>query len=147
MGMSAIDGSMNLATMNARSAVQGRSLEAGLNPRDVGEIKKAAEEFESIFMELMLKAMRDTVPKEGLTSGGNAEDVYRGMLDSEYAKVMAGQHSSGLAETITRQLLESMGKQAGKPANLAGHQAYQRQAETGALQDQAKQGTIGDGAR
>jgi Rod binding domain-containing protein len=90
----------------------------------------------------MLKSMRDTVPKEGIMSGGSAEEVYRGMLDSEYSKVMADQQKTGLAETITRQLLESMQKQNGKIQNLSGHQAYRSQSETAPLQEAAKQATI-----
>lgn len=140
--MTGIDGTMNLARMSAETASRSGALEAGLRPRDVKEIKKAAEDFEAIFMELMLKSMRDTVPKEGVMSGGNAEEVYRGMLDSEYSKVMAEQQSTGLAETITRQLLETMQKQAGKAGNLAGHQAYRAQGPSAPLQDPAKQATM-----
>jgi flagellar protein FlgJ len=141
--MNAISGQMNLAQMNASSVAREKALENALNPRDVAEIKKAAKEFESIFMNMMLESMRKTVPTDGLMGGGNAEDIYRSMLDSEYAKVLAEHQSSGLADTISRQLLESMGKQSGIQPKLEGHQAYQKHMTTGALQEDAKQGTIG----
>ena len=34
--------------------------------------------------------------KGGLIDGGNGEDIFKGMLDSEYSKAMASQRSSGI---------------------------------------------------
>lgn len=77
--------------------------------RDIGKIKQLSKDFEAIFLEQMLRTMRSSVQKSGLIDGGNAEEIYRSMLDSEYAKLMAGQSSSGLAQMIERQLLQTMG--------------------------------------
>ena len=74
---------------------------------DIKEIKKLANEFESIFTELMLKSMRSSVQKGGLVDGGNGEDIFKGMLDTEYAKAMAEQRSSGIADSIESHLLQA----------------------------------------
>ncbi len=77
--------------------------------KDVEKVKKLASDFESMFMEQMLKSMRSSVQKSGLIDGGNAEEIYTSMLDSEYAKAMGNKGSNGIADMVERQLLESMG--------------------------------------
>ncbi len=62
-------------------------------------------EFESIFVKMMLKEMRNSVDKsDSLISGGWAEDIYQDMLDDEYSKTMAKTAGFGLADQLYRQL-------------------------------------------
>jgi len=77
--------------------------------KDAAKIRKLSTEFEAMFLEQMLKGMRSSVQKSGFIDGGNAEEIYTSMLDTEYAKNMAQQRSLGLADMVERQLLESMG--------------------------------------
>jgi len=65
-------------------------------------LKGAAQQFEALFMQLVLKSMRDAVPKSGLLDSG-AEDTYTGMLDQQLANRMATS-GTGLADVIARQL-------------------------------------------
>jgi len=65
-----------------------------------GEIKRLSNEFESLFLSIVLKSMRNSVQKSGLMDGGNAEEIYRSMLDEEYAKSMAEQRHTGIADNI-----------------------------------------------
>lgn len=67
-------------------------------------LKDACDSFEALFMQQMLKQMRATVPKDGLFSGGSAEQMYSEMLDVELSKEMAT--SGGLG--ISRLLFEHM---------------------------------------
>jgi peptidoglycan hydrolase FlgJ len=63
------------------------------------------QEFESIFVKMMTKEMRNSVDKtDSLISGGWAEDIYQDMLDDEYAKAMAKTAGFGLADQLYRQL-------------------------------------------
>lgn len=64
-------------------------LRTKVSDSDRTTIKQAAEDFESLFLNIVLKSMRDTVQKSGLIDGGNAEEIYSSMLDDEYAKMMA----------------------------------------------------------
>lgn len=75
------------------------------NPQNVEQIKKLSQEFEAIFLEIVLKSMRDSIQKSDFIDGGNGEEIFRSMLDSEYAKSLASQRSTGLAESIERHLL------------------------------------------
>lgn len=68
------------------------------------QVKKVAREFETMFIEMTMKAMRDTVGKDRLTGGGRGEETFRSMLDQEYARAGAAQGSLGLARQIEREL-------------------------------------------
>jgi Rod binding domain-containing protein len=75
--------------------------------KDVAKIREIAQDFEAIFTELMLKAMRQSVPKSEFIDGGNAEEIYRSMLDSEYSKIMAAQRNSGIAHALEQYMLNA----------------------------------------
>lgn len=70
------------------------------------EIKKAAVEFQAIFVEMMLKSMRGTANQDKLTGGGHGEEVYGSLLDREYATAISRRGNLGLAEMIEKQLLD-----------------------------------------
>ncbi|MBP9706045.1 MAG: rod-binding protein [Oligoflexales bacterium] len=74
------------------------------------KFRESAQEFESMFLELVLKSMRDTVIKSELIDGGSAEDIYQSMLDQEYAKNMASTGITGLADVLEKQLMGSTTK-------------------------------------
>jgi Rod binding domain-containing protein len=99
------------------------------------EIKQLSEDFESLFLGMVLKSMRDSVQKSGLIDGGNAENIYRSLLDDEYAKQMASQHHTGLADQIADFLIGQN--------QVRGHKAYDGQG----LPDDAKQATISSKTR
>jgi len=69
------------------------------------DLYKQCEEFESIFVNLMLKEMRKTVDKSGILDGGQAEDIFQDMLYDEYAKDMTKSARFGLADQVYLQLL------------------------------------------
>jgi len=59
--------------------------------------EKAAQEFETLFVDMMVKSMRQTAAPE---DSSNAEDIYQGMLDSEYSKSMTTANNFGIREQI-----------------------------------------------
>jgi len=66
-------------------------------------VKEVAKQFESLFVGMMLKAMRDAVPKDGLF-GSNQMDSYQQMFDQQLAVDMAQGGGIGLVELIEQQL-------------------------------------------
>jgi flagellar protein FlgJ len=70
------------------------------------EILKAAEGMESLFIDYMLKVMRQTVPKNEMDLESPATDLYRGMLDTEFAEKVSHQGGVGLADQIIAYLVE-----------------------------------------
>ena len=74
------------------------------------ELEKACQEMESIFLNFLLKEMRNTINRSGFISGGTAENIYTGMLDAEISKVIAARGSIGLSKILYEQLGKDMEK-------------------------------------
>lgn len=75
-----------------------------VNDENGGRLREACSEFEALFINLLLKEMRATVGKSGLMDGGQAEEVYTGMMDTEMARDLAAKGGFGLADILYRQL-------------------------------------------
>jgi len=77
-------------------------------------LKDAAVQFEALFLNQLMKAMRESLPKDGMMHSA-ATDSYTSMLDQQLAQSMAKQ-GTGLARMIERQLARQMAKPEGTPA-------------------------------
>jgi Rod binding domain-containing protein len=64
------------------------------------QVLKAAEGFEALFLDQLMKTMRQTVPKNEMDLENGATEIYRGMLDSEYAQKAVHAGGVGLADQI-----------------------------------------------
>lgn len=93
-------------------------LEASRDPK--AAVRQAASQFEALFMQQLLKSMRDATPKGGLFDSPS-KDLYTGMLDQQLAQKLAGR-PSGLGEMIARQLSRNI-KGGEQPAVAQGSQA------------------------
>lgn len=67
------------------------------------EIEKVSRDFESVFINKLLTAMRKTVPKSGLFDSF-ASDMYQSMMDEEVAKEMSTKKGMGMGEMIYNDL-------------------------------------------
>jgi flagellar protein FlgJ len=67
-------------------------------------MEKACKEFESLFVNYLMKEMRNTIPENELFGGGSAEKMYTTMLDGEVAKHVSIQRGIGLADMLYRQM-------------------------------------------
>ena len=68
------------------------------------ELVEAAQQFESLLLNTMIKAMRESVPRSDLFGDTKHVETYEQMLDQEYAKAMAQQGGLGFARMIVEQL-------------------------------------------
>jgi peptidoglycan hydrolase FlgJ len=68
-------------------------------------VKRAAEEFEALFLAEMLAPVFESVDSDGLFGGGQGEDIYRSMMVQEYGKAIAQAGGVGIAETVQREIL------------------------------------------
>ena len=71
--------------------------------KDEKELKQLAQQFESIFMNQLMKSMRETLPKDGLLSSFSV-DMYESMFDQEVAGEMSKGKGMGLADVLYTQL-------------------------------------------
>ena len=86
---------------------------------DPAKVKKVAQDFEAMFLGMMLKSMRDTVGKDKLTGGGHGEETFRSLLDQEYAQQAAKSGGIGLATIMEKEL--TRGSAAPPLAKGSGH--------------------------
>jgi flagellar protein FlgJ len=70
-------------------------------------MKQASKQFEVMFMQMVLKSMREATPSDGLFSS-QQEKMYTSMLDQQQAQNLSGR-GLGLAEAMFAQLSRTMG--------------------------------------
>jgi flagellar protein FlgJ len=66
-------------------------------------LRKVARQFESLYIKMMLKSMRDASPGDPLFDSSDSE-VYRDMYDNQLAIQMSEHGGIGLADMLVRQL-------------------------------------------
>jgi flagellar protein FlgJ len=79
-----------------------------LTDKQKADLKKVSMQFESLFTNQLLAAMRKTINKQGLIPESHAEKVYQSMLDQEYAQKMAETEHLGIAKMVYQHLLRTM---------------------------------------
>ena len=72
---------------------------AGSNPA----LRKAAEQFEALFIQEMLKSMRASIEKDELTNNQHLE-TYESLFDREVSLQMAKRGSVGLADMLVKHM-------------------------------------------
>ncbi|MBB3046378.1 flagellar protein FlgJ [Litorivivens lipolytica] len=72
------------------------------NPNGEGA-KAAAKQFESLFVQMMLKEMRDSLPEGGLFNDQSLR-FYQDMMDKELSQSLVAGDGIGLSKIIERQL-------------------------------------------
>ncbi|MDO8988268.1 MAG: flagellar assembly peptidoglycan hydrolase FlgJ [Sideroxyarcus sp.] len=77
-------------------------------------LKAVAQQFESVFLNMMLKSMRDATPQDGMFDSEQTK-MFTGMLDQQLAQNMAAR-GVGLAEVMVRQLSQNQPASAVTPA-------------------------------
>lgn len=82
-------------------------------------LKAVAQQFESVFMNMMLKSMRDATPQDGVLDSEQTK-MFTGMLDQQLVQSMSSR-GVGLADVIARQLSKSVspGAAAASPSKLS----------------------------
>lgn len=123
-------------------------LKVGKDRDSEANIHKVAQEFESLFMNEMLKAMRKAgdVVGDGNFMNSNESKAYRDMYDQQLAVTMSKQNGVGLADVLERQLGKTLHPGTGRvnpfaqvasgvqPNSLAGDSP----ASAGAVRDDSK---------
>lgn len=118
----AIDGARPLMPLREKSRELEIDHQAGLSSMGSKEskeaaLKKAAQEFEALFIYQMLKAMRQTVPDDGLFKGVTGKDTYLDITDQQFASTMAKEGGMGLADLIYKSMLPRLEETQGMKEN------------------------------
>ena len=90
-------------------------------------LRETAQQFEAMFLQMMIKSMRESIDKSDLMQSEHA-DLFEGMFDREVSLAMARRNSLGLADMLvqaqTRQMsamstAEALQSRQGDPAGKA----------------------------
>ncbi|HVO36469.1 MAG TPA: rod-binding protein [Gemmatimonadales bacterium] len=83
-------------------AAAGASPAAGADPRQ--QLRKASHQLEGVFLSYLFRAMRATVPTDGLFAPSSGETLLTSMLDDELAQAAAGRLQHGMGDALYNQL-------------------------------------------
>jgi len=70
-----------------------------------GELKRVAQEFESLFVAYLLKVMRETVEESDSSEGGFGKSIYTDLFDQEFSREIARQGALGISDLLMKHLL------------------------------------------
>lgn len=74
------------------------------NPKSEYELKKATQEFESIFANMLIQAMWKTIPESGLFEKSSANNIYDGMIQTALSQEIARGEGLGIAKMLYQQM-------------------------------------------
>jgi flagellar protein FlgJ len=132
-------GSADIASKLAVDTQALGDLKRGAKDNSPEALKGAATQFESMFINMMMKSMRDATPQDGMLDSQQTK-MFTGMLDQQMSQNMA-KRGIGLADMLVRQLsAQKLGAQAlalsGDGGTMpAGMSAQPMTATPGALAD------------
>ena len=94
------------SSAKARQLQQLAKSGSGLTEKQRQQAKKVSQDFEALMVNMMIKSMRTTVSKDTVTGGGHGEEVFRSMLDQEYASASVKRVGGlGLAKIIEKDII------------------------------------------
>ncbi|MDQ8153262.1 MAG: rod-binding protein [Gemmatimonadota bacterium] len=74
----------------------------------LARLKDSSAKLEGLFVEQLFKAMRETVPQDGLTSGGQGEEIFSSLLDQKLADEVPAQWQRGITSALVKELRGSV---------------------------------------
>ncbi len=74
------------------------------NPKSPYGLKKATQNFEAIFVNMLIKSMWKTIPESGLFEKNSATNIYEGIIQSALSEEIARSGGLGMAEMLYRQI-------------------------------------------
>ncbi|MEZ6064749.1 MAG: rod-binding protein [Planctomycetaceae bacterium] len=97
---------MQLSNLSSADSITLRSLPTGAGDGSTPLTPKVAREFESVFLAMVLKELRQTASGEGLFPGDNS-DTLGGLFDMQLAGHLSEHGGFGLAEMLSRYVSHS----------------------------------------
>ena len=105
-GLARLSGSADAASLDALRDPAANALKARAAGDPKAVIKAAAKQFEALFMQQLMKSMREATMSSGLMDNGGTQ-LGTELLDAQYANQMTGL-PGGLSDMIARQLERQM---------------------------------------
>lgn len=104
-------GDSKLLTSAAWDAQSLNELKAKAGQDPAANIRPVARQVEGMFVQMMLKSMREALPKDGIFSSDSTR-LYTSMYDQQIAQQMTAGKGLGLAEMMVKQMTEGQAQPA-----------------------------------
>lgn len=78
------------------------ALRSGRIKGEEARLRAASDALEGAFYQELFKAMRSTVPEEGLVDGGGGEDAFNSLMDQHLSEVAASRNQGGIGQALYR---------------------------------------------
>ncbi len=109
------------STVSPQDALLQKKLaEVKAHSKDPEKLKQAAQDFEALFIQYMLKTMRKTIMKSGWLEDGQGGEIMEGLYDQKISQKIAQDKPLGLAELFVNQLSTTKETEASPPRSLRG---------------------------
>lgn len=72
--------------------------------RELARLQHVARQLEAVFVQQLFKAMRETVPHDGILGQDSGEAIFTSMMDETIADTVPSQWHHGIGESLVRQL-------------------------------------------
>jgi flagellar protein FlgJ len=92
----------DINSVSAISAAHAKGVKTAVS--DDERLKSVCQDFEALFIEQIMKAMRASEIDSGLIKKSRGEKIFREMLDSEYSVSISRSTSGGLGDMLYKQL-------------------------------------------
>jgi flagellar protein FlgJ len=80
------------------------SIDTALKNKDQKALKEALHQFEEIFLQMLYKQMKVTIPKSELFPEDRSKEILNSMFDETLIKEVSKNRGLGLADTMYKQL-------------------------------------------
>jgi flagellar protein FlgJ len=108
VGLAAVtDPASEVRLQRSRRAVAVDKVDGGQAKQ--ARLQKACQGFEAIFIDMVLREMRKTVPDDGLLPTSSATRTWRELFDNQLAETLASKQEMGLAKMLYQQLQNQAG--------------------------------------
>jgi Rod binding domain-containing protein len=81
-----------------------------LTPQQLEQTRKAAKDFEAMFVSEMMSHMFEGLETDPVFGGGPGENMFRGMLIQEYGKKMAAGPGLGISSQLQQMMIQMQQK-------------------------------------
>jgi len=85
-----------------------KALKAAQQSKDSVKLKAACQQFEALFVQMMMKNMRSTIQDGGFIEKSYAREMFEGMFDEEIAKEVSKGQGIGVSQMMYEQLSKTL---------------------------------------
>jgi len=93
----------NSGRLVSAARLEAKAQNLAVSANGLAEQQKAANQFEGLLLQEMLKAMWQTVPKGGLVSGSREEELYRDMLNEALSESISEGQGIGIKDVVLKE--------------------------------------------